>query len=442
MPPRVYYGWVLVVTLGVTQTISWGVLYYAFGVLIEPMEHALGWSRGELTGAFSLALLLSGVTAVPVGRWLDRHGPRVLMTLGSCVGVLLVLAWSRSADLVSFYLLWAAIGATMATVLYEPAFAVVAQWFDRKRARALTAVTLIAGFSSTIFLPLTGWLVEMQGWRAALVTLAALLAVGTIPAHALLLRRRPEDLGLYPDGEPRHHAASGPPRAADVPLGAALRDPTFRWLVLAFCLTTAVAFGAAVHLVPILLDRGYDPTWAAGLAGLVGAMQVLGRLLLGPLGDRLPLHKVAMGVLAVQPLALLVLLLVPGTAGVVVFVVLFGAAKGGITLIRPAFVADLYGRAHYASIAGVLALAATVAQAVAPVGLGAAYDRLGSYDSILWGLVVVAGIAAVALLPAGRTSALTADGRHLSATRDELAKEARVAADQTGPVRRPRAPLR
>ncbi len=417
VPHRVYYGWVLVVALGVTQTISWGVLYYAFSVLIAPMEQTLGWSRGELTGAFSLALLLSGLAAVPVGRWLDRHGPRVLMTAGSCAGVLLVLAWSRSANLISFYLLWAAVGITMATVLYEPAFAVVAQWFDRKRARALTGVTLIAGFSSTIFLPLTGWLVEAQGWRAALVTLGALLAVGTIPAHALLLRRRPEDLGLHPDGDPHHHVAGGPPRSEDVPLGAALRDPTFRWLVLAFCLTTLVAFGTAVHLVPILLDRGHDPSWAAGLAGLVGAMQVLGRLLLGPLGDRLPLHRVAIGVLALQPLALLVLLLVPGTAGVIVFVMLFGAVRGGITLIRPAFVADLYGRAHYASIAGVLALAATVAQALAPVGLGAAYDRLGSYDPILWVLVIVASVAAVALLPAGRSRKRVTTGTHRSPAR-------------------------
>lgn len=143
MPTRTpYHGWVLVGVLGITEIISWGVLYYAFSVFVTPMEADLGWSRGETTGAFSLALVLSGVGAIPVGRWLDRHGARVLMTAGSCVATLLVLVWAWFTTLPVFYLVWAAIGLVMATVLYEPAFAVVAVWFDRKRAKALTAVTL------------------------------------------------------------------------------------------------------------------------------------------------------------------------------------------------------------------------------------------------------------------------------------------------------------
>jgi MFS family permease len=393
-----YYGWVLVGALGVTETISWGVLYYAFSVFLTPMQTDLGWSRGATTGAFSLALVLSGFAAIPAGRWLDRHGARLLMTAGACIGTLLVLAWATADSLPVFYLVWAAIGLVMATVLYEPAFAVVAVWFDRKRARALTALTLIAGFSSTVFLPLAAWLVETQGWRAALVSLAAILAVGTIPAHALLLRRRPEDVGLHADGDHSAHAAALHSKRHDVPLAAALRDPTFRWLTLAFCLSTAVAFGVHVHLVPILLDRGYSTTLSATLAGLVGAMQVLGRILMGPLAGRLPLRTLSASVLALQPVALLVLLFVPGFLGVIAFVALFGAAKGCLTLVRPAFVAELYGRTNYASIAGVLAFMVTLAQAGAPVGAGAAYDALGGYGPILLALVVVSAIASAAVL--------------------------------------------
>jgi len=109
-----YYGWLLVGTLGITETISWGVLYYAFSVFLAPMEADLGWSRAATTGAFSLALVISGVAAIPVGGWLDRRGPRLLMTVGACVGPLLVLAWSRANDLATFYLLWAAIVLVMA----------------------------------------------------------------------------------------------------------------------------------------------------------------------------------------------------------------------------------------------------------------------------------------------------------------------------------------
>src|SRR5712691_3730937 len=103
------------------------------------MEADLGWSRVEITGAFSVGMGVAALAAIPVGRWLDRHGARALMTAGSCIGVLLVLAWAGSNSLLVFYLIWAAIGLVMAALLYEPAFAVVAVWFDRKRARALTA---------------------------------------------------------------------------------------------------------------------------------------------------------------------------------------------------------------------------------------------------------------------------------------------------------------
>jgi MFS family permease len=435
-----YYGWVLVVTLGITETISWGVLYYAFSVFLAPMETDLGWSRGATTGAFSLALVLSGFAAIPVGRWLDRHGARLLMTAGSCVGVLLVLAWAWSATLLIFYLVWALIGLVMATLFYEPAFAVVAVWFDRKRTRALTALTLIAGFSSTVFLPLAAWLVQAQGWRAALVSLAVVMAVGTIPAHALLLRRRPEDLGLHPDGAPTAQAVGAAAQRQGVPLGAAVRDPTFRWLMVAFGLSTSVAFGVHVHLVPILLDRGYAPTLAATLAGLVGAMQVLGRLLMSPLAGHVPLRTLSAGVLALQPVALLVLLLVPGFQGVVAFVVLFGAAKGCLTLVRPALVADLYGRAHYASIAGVLAFVVTLAQAGAPVGAGAAYDALGGYGPILWALVVVSALASICLLPARReassgTSANGAPEAEAVASRSRQATDRPLSAGSTPSAR-------
>src|SRR6195256_1168213 len=139
------------------------------------MQAELGWSRGDMTGAFSLALLLAGLAAIPVGRWLDRHGPRLLMTLGSIAGSILVLAWSNVVSLGQLYLIWAAIGLTMSATLYDPAFATASRWFERQRVRALTLITLMAGFASTIFIPLAGWLVQAEGWRQSLVTLAIVL---------------------------------------------------------------------------------------------------------------------------------------------------------------------------------------------------------------------------------------------------------------------------
>ena len=155
-------AWAIVGALSITQTVSWGILYYAFAVFLIPMQRELGFSTPQLTGAFSLALLISAVAGVGAGRYLDGRSPRALMTAGSIAGVLLVLAWSRVDSLLAFYALWVGIGVVMAAVLYEPAFVVLAKWFPvpRERRRALTALTLVAALASFIFLPLSQALIS------------------------------------------------------------------------------------------------------------------------------------------------------------------------------------------------------------------------------------------------------------------------------------------
>ncbi len=402
-----YYGWVVAGTLAATETVSWRVLYYAFAVFLVPMQAELGWSTAALTGAYSLALLVSGLAAPIVGRWLDRHGPRALMTAGSIAGSALVLAWSRAQDLAAFYLIWAGVGLAMAATLYEPAFATLTRWFVRDRGRAVLLLTVVAGFASTIFLPLAGWLVAALGWREALLVLAALLAVLTIPPHALLLRRRPEDLGLRPDGaapaapdDPpvAHHVADG------VPLAAALRDPAFWWLTGAFFAGTLTSVAVGVSLIPYLVARGDDPRFAAAATGLIGAAQVLARVALTLVGTRLPQVPLTAFVFALQAVALVVLLVGDGPAGVLLAVLLLGAGRGAVTLLRPALVAERYGPAHFGAISGTLASFLMGAQALAPIGAGVAATRLGRYEPVLWGLVAAAALSACAMLAAGRAT--------------------------------------
>jgi MFS family permease len=383
--------------LGITETTSWGILYYAFSVFVAPMEAELGWSRSLTTGAFSMAVLLSGLAAVPVGRWLDRRGPRMLMTAGSCAGVLLTLAWANVHDVVTYYVVWAAIGLTMATVLYDPAFAVVAVWFHRQRARALTALTLVAAFASTIFLPIAALLVELQGWRMALVSLALILGVITIPLHVLFLRRGPRDLGLYPDGDVSPPpTVSGSGRRALQP-SEALRQPAFRWIALAFCLAALGSVGLPVHLVVYLAERGYDTALAATATGVIGALQVAGRLLFAPMEGRLAPRVVSVCILGGQAIAFIVLQLVPGSLGVWGFVVLLGASRGAATLLRPTLISGLFGAERFASIAGVLTMFVSVANAIAPVAVGVGYELFGGYEVVVWLIVAMSIAATVAI---------------------------------------------
>ena len=391
---RLTYPWLLVLTLGFTETVSWGVLYYAFSVFVQPMQAELGWTRAQLTGAFSLALIVLGVAGVGAGQWLDRRGPRVLMTAGSVLGVALVLLWSQTRDLVTFYALWIAMGICWSATLYSPAFATVTAFFRVRRTEALTVVTLMAGLASTIFLPLTAWLVSSLGWRDALVALAVILAVTTIPLHALVLRRAP------PHDE-RHEPSLN--------LGEALRHPSFRWLALGF-FCYALSNGVNVHLVPYLSGRGFELSAAAALAGLVGAMQVVGRILLAPLERRLAPSAVIAAVYALQPIALFVLLVFAPSVAVFAFVVLYGAGRGADTLIRNTAVARLYGARRFASIQGVLGLFITLALAIGPVGLGALYDRQGGYEEGFW-LVCAASVVALGALVWGTRAGRPASER-------------------------------
>ena len=399
---RPFYGWTIAWTFALTETISWGILYYAFSVFLVPMQEQFGWSAAAITGAYSLAILVSGLVAPWVGRWLDRHGPRALMTAGSIAGTLLVLAWSRVDTLAGFYAIWIGIGLAQAVTLYEPAFASLTQWFERDRGRALLLVTIAAGFASTIFLPLAGWLIDLAGWRTALVILAVILAVLTIPPHALVLRRRPADLGLLPDGAdaPAHPASS--PRPAGTSghdVRRVLRENGFWWMTLAFWLHTFASIAVAVHMIAYLTERGDGATFAAAMTGLIGAAQVAARIVAIALERRYSQIALTSLFFAQQAVAIAILLLWEQPIGVLVAVVFLGMGRGAVTLLRPGLIARFYGTTNFGAISGVQTLILTGARASAPVAAGVGYALADGYTAVFWVLVGVSLASVAALLP-------------------------------------------
>jgi len=409
-PARWYYGWALVITLGLTAVVSYGILSYGFAVFITPMGEELGWSKAQITGAFSIAQLVLGVAAIPIGRWVDRSGPRALMTAGSIAATILLLAWSRVESIGAFYAIWALMGVVLAAVFYEPAFAAVATWFRSGRGRALTVLTFMGGFAAVVFVPVTTALVSRLGWRSALVWLAVIYAATTVLPHALVLRRRPADLGLAPDGALPATAATAAdsigtaPNEPSVPAAVAIRTSAFRWLAVAFGLAAVANTAITVHLVPLLLERGFSPAFAGGAMGILGLMALPGRLVFTPLGDRMPRATVTAWIFTLQVLSLIALLVSRSAAAVWVFVALFGAGFGAITPARAGLVADRFGHASYGRISGVLALLTAFARAAAPVGASLLYDAsrtaglLVGYDAVLAALVLVSVGATAAVL--------------------------------------------
>jgi MFS family permease len=396
----VYYGWPMLVAVSTAQVVSWGILYYAFSVFVGPMQAELGWTTVELTGAYSLALLCSGLAAVPVGRWVDRSGPRALMTIGSALAVALVVAWSQVRSLPAFYLIMAGVGLVSAAVLYEPAFAIVAVWFRRLRARALTLLTFFGAFASFIFIPLSAWLTGLLGWRGALLALAGILGVITIPIHAVLLRRHPEELGLLPDGEPPEadRPASERPRERSLTARAALSEARFWLLTFAFAASAFAGVTMTVHLIPFLVGRGHNAGFAAAVAGLFGLMSLFGRVFIGPLAGRVSRPLLTAALIGLQ-IAGLALLIGAGSrvAGALAYVALFGAGSGVLTIMRAALLAEHYGPANYGTINGAQNLALTGARTLAPVGAGLLVVALGGYAALLWGLVGLLALGAAAV---------------------------------------------
>jgi MFS family permease len=390
----------MVWALAVTETVSYGVLYYSFAVFLVPMREELGGSTAQLSGALTLSLALSGLGAVVVGRWLDRWGARWVMAAGSVLGGASVVAWSQARDLVQLYLAFAGIGLASAAVLYEPAYAVINTWFRRDRARALLTLTVVAGFASTIFLPASQFLIDTVGWRSALLVLAGVVAACAVP-HALLLRRSPADLGLLPDG--RADGADVPVPVETAPetdvspyrgAGGAYRQPAVRWLTLAAALQMVANAAVAVFLVAYLLEVGAPASLAAAAAGGLGALSVTGRVVLTVLAARLGVGHVTAAMVAGQAVGVAMLFLLPQPAATVVFVLLFGVGFGVLNIARPALLGHYVPEPVFAAVSGQQAMAVQFGRVVAPVATGALITAFG-YGA---GFAAVAGCALTAAL--------------------------------------------
>ncbi|MBO0827427.1 MAG: MFS transporter [Streptosporangiales bacterium] len=376
----------VLVGLCVTEITSWGVLYYALPVLAPAISHDMSWSTGTVMVAFSCGLVVSALAGVVVGRLLDRYGPRRVMTTGSVLGVVAVVAIALAPDLPSFIAAWAFSGVAQACLLYPPAFAALTRWYGPRRVRALTVLSLVAGLASTVFAPVTALLGDRLGWREAYLVLAVLLAAVTIPVHVAC---------LTPTWPAEHATRHGPGAGAAAHVRRVLRTRAFWCLVVAMTVAAFGMYGSTVDLVPLSVDRGASTGLAAVTLGLVGAGQLLGRLGYGMLHRVLaPRWRTAL-VLFVGAVTIGLLAVVPLPA-LVVTAVCAGAARGTFTLLQATAVSDRWGTAHFGTLNGAFIAPVTAAIAVAPAGCALLAERLGGYPYALTllALLVLGGAAA------------------------------------------------
>jgi predicted MFS family arabinose efflux permease len=375
--------WRVVPALGLAQIVGWGSLYYSIAVLAAPMRADLGIAEPVLFGAFTLGLLVSGLAAPVAGRLIDRRGGRTVLSIGSALAAL-ALGVIESATVPAVFVLgWAIAGVAMAACLYDAAFTTLHQIAGADYRRALTALTLVAGFASTVFWPLSHVLLEAVGWRQTLELYAGLHLAVCLPIHFLVVpahRKRPAAGAGAHAAEPRPTATPS----------------SYRWLAAAFALTTFVFSALSVHLIALLQGAGLSATDAIVVGALIGPMQVAGRLLEFVFARNVRATVVGAVSFALMLAAIVLLWFVQALSPLAfAFAALYGASNGVITIVRGTVPAELFGRAAYGELLGRLARPAFIAQAIAPAAFAVALSAgLSPSDGVL----ALAGCAAIALL--------------------------------------------
>ena len=379
----------VVLILGATQIVGYGTLYYSFAILAPAVARDFSVAGETLFAILSLGLLCGGLAGPRLGRMMDRYGAPRLMAAGSGGAAILLLLLAISPGIVAFGALVVAVEMVSVLVLYDAAFACLALFGGAEARRAITRLTLIAGFASTLFWPLTGWLEAAVGWRGT-YGVFALLQVGlALPLHLVLARRhRPPAAGPGPSP-----AAAG--RSETPALSGREAKLVFSTIAAGFALSGFVVSALSVHLVPVLQSAGLAS--GAFLASmLMGPMQVAIRLTDAVFWRGL--HPLTVTVIAgaALPAALAVLVLAPPTfLAAAVFVALFGVGQGLQSIVKGTVPLALFGRAGYAELLGRLAAVRIVFTASAPYLFSAAQSVFGLRQT----LVATCAVAVAAIVP-------------------------------------------
>jgi MFS family permease len=350
-------------------------------------------SRAQSSLAFSLALLAEGLLAYPVGRWIDRGHERAVMTGGSLLVALCLLLHSFVTSVAGFYAVWLVLGAALAATLYNPVFAVVTRRFPHDFRRAIITLTFLGGLASTVFIPLSAWL-----W-----VLAALHLLVCAPLHFWLLQGAPA-------ASVKHPVTSGRPSAS---VGHLMRSAPFLLIGMFVVIMMAIVSAIPPHLISLLRESDLPEAWVIAIPASIGAIQVLGRLLLYFFEHRFDVHVANRLIPCLIPISLAALLAASGHARsevffALLFVVLFGLGNGMLTIVKGTAIAQYVSREHVASLNGALGLPSALGRAAAPLVLGLLWTPAAGYTTGLWLLLVASVVAVVALLLAQRSADLPA----------------------------------
>lgn len=386
--------WRITLPLALAETIVWAAYYYAFPALLLIWERDLGWSKAELSGAFTLALIASAAFAPVVGRQIDRGRSALVFAGSALLAATLLAALSTVTALWQFYLIWLGLGVAMAGSLYEACFSVVTRALGKGARRGIATIALIAGFAGTVSFPSAHLLSAWLGWRGAILVFSGAVALIAVPLI----------LFACSAGE-RHRPKDEPEASANLrPALGVIGDAAF-WRFSVLFVAVAVNHGVLLtHLLPILSERGVAAETAVLAAAMIGPMQVAGRVAMMTIGRNASSRAIFIACLASTAIAALMLLGVGASPVFLIgFVALQGAGYGVTSVVRPVIVAEQFGRENFGTVAGLLAIAFVGGSAASPT-IAAIIWTLGGYDPVI-GFALFASV--LGLLTLTKTRART-----------------------------------
>ena len=380
----------IVIPFAIVETIVWAAYFYSFPAFLPTWETSLGFSRTVLTGAFTISLIVSALCAPLIGRLIDKDFGKQVFSGGTILAVIMLLLLSEVTEVWQFYAVWFGLGIAMSGSLYEACFAIITHSLGGNAKRAITIVTLIAGFAGTISFPCSHFLIENFGWRWAIIVFGFVVGLICTP------------LVIYSTQHAKQQSKVHAPKTSlniFTVLGS-LSKSSF-WLIgITF---TLLAFNHGIilsHILPILFERGLSTSFAILVASLIGPMQVIGRFIMLVLEKKistLTICLVCFGSIFIAGWSLYFTNII--VVIVFLFVITQGCGYGVLSIIRPTVISEILGRKDFGVISGMLATGFVLGSAMGPI-LGSIIWEYGGYDSVIFIAISIPLLAVITLIGA------------------------------------------
>jgi MFS family permease len=405
-PTRIFYGWWMVLVCCITMAVGPILITGTFSIFIKPLAEEFGWSRGAISFGFSLVAFIIAFYAPLIGIFVDRFGPRRVITYGAVVfGAGFSSFWFLTPSLWHFYITYLITALGGASLTSIPFATAIANWFGYRRGIALGIMGVGVFLGGMYAPPLVTYVIATAGWRWAYVTLGVLIWLVALPVSGLFLVNRPQEIGL----QPLQNSLASDAQAAtaqalhehDLTLAEAKKTTAFWCMAISFGLLSGVLHGCITHFAPLLTDKGLSSQQAALALMLLSGMGVLGRIIAGYLVDHLPAHLVAAGLFLGVIIGLLAAFHASDFRFALLFAAMAGLGFGAETDLMPYLIGHHFGLSSFGKIFGWVYGVFAFGGMLGPLLMGTIFDATGSYHLALATLIPATILGAGLMLPLG-----------------------------------------